>query len=47
VNRTLRNALIGTVAGGALITLPAVALGAATGSVARGIAARKRPGGAR
>jgi hypothetical protein len=27
VNRTLRNALIGTVAGGALIALPAVALG--------------------
>jgi phosphate transport system substrate-binding protein len=32
VNRTLRNALIGTVAGGAVIALPSIALGAATGS---------------
>jgi len=32
VNRTLRNALVGTVAGGALVALPAIALGAATGS---------------
>jgi phosphate transport system substrate-binding protein len=32
VNRTLRNALIGMTAGGAVIALPAVALGAATGS---------------
>ena len=32
MNRTLRNAVVGTVAGGAIIALPAVALGAATGS---------------
>jgi phosphate transport system substrate-binding protein len=32
VNRTLRNALVGTVAAGAAIALPSVALGAATGS---------------
>ena len=32
MNRTLRTSLIGMVAGGAIIAIPAVALGAATGS---------------